>query len=120
MIAIGILLTVLLLAVYVVRRVLRRGGNIHKLAANGCAVVATITETLVQRRSRVEDYYFISYCFRASDGNEYGRKFQVSELDFANFEKDANIDVVYLPAEPTVNALQSTVQQMRDALSASR
>jgi hypothetical protein len=109
-----------MIAAFFVRRVLRRGSDIQRLSENGCDVVATVTEKKAQRRSRVEDYYFIRYTFRASDGNEYGRKFQVTGLEFADYEKGMNIDVVYLPAEPTVNALRSTVQRMRDALSVPR
>jgi hypothetical protein len=120
MIILGVLLAVVLVAAFFVRRVLRRGQNIVQLAQNGTEAVATITETLTQRRSRVEDYYFVNYTFRASDGNEYNRKFRVGELESSDYEKGMSIDVVYLPADPAVNALHSTVLRMRETLSESQ
>jgi len=117
MTALIIIVAVLLVAALLVRHVLRRGSDIQQLGQNGSAVVGTVTEAKAQRRSRVQDYYFISYTFRAFDGVEYSRRFRVEKLEFANYREGMPIDLVYLPADPSVNALASTVVQMRAAMS---
>lgn len=113
-----VIAAIVAIVVVLVRRLMRRAREIGELTENGRVAVAILNEKRAQRRSRVEDHYFITYAFHASSGLKFSRQLRVTETEYKNYAEGQELEIIYLPSSPDINTFKSVVDKTRDAMQA--
>ena len=106
--------------VLAIRRVAKRSQSLKLLGERGHSVVGTVTHVRAERRSRGEKDLVVRYSFKSGGGTEYSHQLKVTPKEFKSYSEGQDIDIVYLPDDPNVNALKVLVDQITNAMNRKR
>lgn len=101
--------------IYTIYRVVRRGYELKALAERGVESRARVTHKQHFRRKGMSSKRLI-YAFKGPDGRNYRHRSLISSKEFETVNIDQEIDIVYLPDKPSINASKAMVEQARAAL----
>lgn len=105
------------LAYRALRRVARRGKEMTVLARDGLATEGLVTRVEKIRLNRAgEQQFFATYEFSDTGGSTHHRRLELLTSEIENYTEGQEIDIVYLPGQPSINATKDSVNQVRRSL----
>ncbi len=99
--------------IYTIYRVIKRGYEVNLLAERGVDGKAWLKHKQLFRRRGTSTRRLI-YVFKGPDGKNYKRHSLVDEDEFNAVQENSEIDIVYLPNRPKVNAPKPMVELIRE------
>ncbi|MEM1229880.1 MAG: hypothetical protein AAGI15_05035 [Pseudomonadota bacterium] len=101
-----------------IRGIATRGREFQALIADGVQTdaIAMAIESIRQNRAGFKKCY-LTYRFQDDAGNAHEKRLRVWERDLDGLREGQTIEVVYLPGQPDINALERHLAETRSALS---
>ena len=97
-----------------IKRVLSRGREINQLAQEGLTLYGIVEEKeQIKTVHAGSDHLFITYSFNADNDKRYKKRISVSMSEWKEIVEHQPIKICYLPADPTVSAMDSMVETVR-------
>lgn len=100
------------------KKLVAAGQEMARLVREGIATTGRVSATDKRRMSRGQYEYYVSYTFTTKDRQEVSKELRVQSSRFDEYVEGKPIDIVYLPADPTVSATCEMVDIVRNRLPA--
>ena len=97
------------------RHFARRGRQMALLMSRGTEITGKVIDARRVRRSRTHTAFRVRYAFETTGGFRYEREIEVPPKEFDDYRKGQDIAIVYDPANPENNMLNSAVVAAREA-----
>lgn len=113
----SLLLGLALITLAIVGVAVWRGLQLKRLVHEGVSTTGRVLKIWGHTGASRSKTHRMRYRFDAAGGRSYERSVMITPLEKERLSEGATVDVVYLPADPTISALASLVDQARQATS---
>lgn len=113
-----IILGILVVIVALILQIVRRGSQLKVLLDKGVPATARIIEKRKRTRqtgNMSKNTYWLVFEFKAGDGQNHKGFPSVTETEFNAANEGDEVEIVYLPDKPGVNATKEMIKQLRQA-----
>ena len=113
-VAAAVLAAVIYLPYRWIKKVVSRGREINQLAQEGLTLYGNVEKKEhIKTVHAGSDHFYITYSFHTDNDKRYEKRVSVSMSEWKEIVEHQPIKICYLPADPTVSAMDSMVETVR-------